>query len=194
MPQKEEKTDRAQLRYNLTHWRSAFFLCILIVSYSVDQELRSVDLAEDLVQEGIKAAGYQMYDGPYRFLDMSWSCLEGKTNYPFTLLLAQHHTERILVSKLTSLGVSVKWEHKAVSIIVGDGGVTVGFENGSMITARYVVGADGSHSSVKNCRLHLCYNTEGVHRFELWWDYLSPIQPQGPHFGRSTNTTPIPSG
>ena len=32
------------------------------------------------------------------------------------------------------------------------GGVTVGFENGSTITAQYVVGADGSHSSVRNCR------------------------------------------
>ena len=96
-----------------------------------------------------------MYDGPHRFLDMSWSYLSGKTDYPFFLLLAQHHTERILVSKLTSLGVSIKWEHKAVSIAAGDGGVTVGFENGSMITARYVVGADGSRSSVRNHRLHL---------------------------------------
>ena len=125
-----------------------------MVSYSVDQELRSVNLAEDLVQEGVKAVGYQMYDGPRRFLDLSWSYLEGKTNYPFTLLLAQHHTERILASKLTSLGVSVKWEHKAVSIAPCDGGITVGFENGSMITARCVVGADGSRSSVKNYHLH----------------------------------------
>jgi 2-polyprenyl-6-methoxyphenol hydroxylase-like FAD-dependent oxidoreductase len=83
--------------------------------------LRSIDIADDLVQEGIKGAGYQMYEGPHRFLDMSWSCLNGKTNYPFTLLLAQHHTERILISKLTSLGVSVKWKHKATSIAANDG-------------------------------------------------------------------------
>lgn len=107
-------------------------------------------MADDLVQEGIKGTGYYMYDGPNRFLDMPWSSLEGKTNYPFFLLLAQHHTERILVSKLTSLGASVIWGHRAVSIAAGDGGTTVGFENGSMITTRYVVGADGSRSSVRN--------------------------------------------
>ena len=93
-----------------------------------------------------------MYDGPHRFFHMSWSCLEGKTNYPFFLLLAQHHTERILANKLARLGVNVQWKHKAISIAASDGGVTVGFENGSRITARYVVGADGSHSSVRNCR------------------------------------------
>ena len=94
-----------------------------------------------------------MYEGPHRFLDISLSSLKGKTNYPFTLLLAQHHTERILINKLSSLGVSVKWEHKAISIAAGDDGVAVGFENGSTITARYVVGADGSRSSVRNCCL-----------------------------------------
>jgi len=111
--------------------------------------LRSIDIADDLVQEGIKGIGYQMFDGSYRFLDMSWSCLDGKTNYPFILLLAQHHTERILINKLIGLGVNIQWGHKAISIAAGDGGVTVGFENGSMITAQYIVGADGSHSSVR---------------------------------------------
>lgn len=66
-------------------------------------------------------------------------------------MLAQHHTERILINELTSLGVSIKWEHKAISIAASDGGIIVGFENGSTITGRYVVGADGSHSSVRNC-------------------------------------------
>ena len=112
--------------------------------------MRSIGIADDLVREGIKGAGYKMYEGPFRFLDLPWSCLEGKTNYPFTLLLAQHHTERILISKLVSLGVDVKWQHKAVSIAGGDVGVTVELENGSTITAQYVIGADGSHSSVGN--------------------------------------------
>ena len=81
-------------------------------------------------------------------------------------MLAQHHTERILISELASLGVSIKWEHKAISIAASDGGVTVGFEDGSTITARYVVGADGSHSSVRNCRFNLGYNTQSGHRLE----------------------------
>jgi 2-polyprenyl-6-methoxyphenol hydroxylase-like FAD-dependent oxidoreductase len=116
---------------------------------SLDQVLRSVGLADALVQEGIVGTAHQMYDGPYRFLHMPYTCLEGKTSYPFNLMLAQHQTERILISELTSLGVSIKWEHKAISISASDGGATVGFENGSTIAARYVVGADGSHSSVR---------------------------------------------
>jgi len=117
------------------------------------EELRTIDLVDDLVQEGLKGAGYQMCDGPHRILHLPNSYLKGKTDYPFTLLLPQHQTERILISKLAGLGASVKWDHKAVSITASNDGVTVGFENGETITARYVVGADGSHSSVRTCHL-----------------------------------------
>ena len=94
-----------------------------------------------------------MYEGPHRFLDVSYSYLQGKTDYPINLLLAQHQTERIVIGTLTSLGISIKWEHKAVSMAASGGGVTVGFENGSTIAARYIVGGDGSRSSVRRFRL-----------------------------------------
>lgn len=112
------------------------------------QALKAIGIADDLVKAGIQSTGIQFYDGPHHLLTISNALLQNKTDYPFTLFLPQHLTERVLTSRLLSMGIKVQWRHKAVSMTPCDGGVQVGFENSSSITAQYVVGADGSRSTV----------------------------------------------
>ena len=130
---------------------------MLTLSFCYIQALNSIGIADDLVKEGIQSTGVQVYDGSHQLLAISNDPLRNKTNYPFILFLPQHHTERILSSRLSGLGVKIQWQRKVVSMTPCDGGVQVGFESGSSITTQYVIGADGCRSTV---RRHSSEDTE----------------------------------
>jgi 2-polyprenyl-6-methoxyphenol hydroxylase-like FAD-dependent oxidoreductase len=80
-------------------------------------------------------------------LDIDFSGLD--TDYPFTLLAPQSTTERLLLDRVRELGGEVL-RTKTLSTVVQDGaGVTASFTGGDVIRARYIVGADGMHSTVR---------------------------------------------
>lgn len=123
---------------------------ILTPSIRSIQALNAIGMADDLVREGIPSTGVQLYDGPHQLLTISNDLLRNKTDYPFLLFLPQHHTERVLSTRLSGVGVKIQWQRKVVSMAPCDGGAQVGFENGPSITTKYVIGADGCRSTV--CR------------------------------------------
>ncbi|KZT62131.1 FAD/NAD(P)-binding domain-containing protein [Calocera cornea HHB12733] len=87
-----------------------------------------------------------------RLITYDTSPLKGKTKYPFVCVIAQSETERVLYSRLQVLlgGGDVHWGMKAVSVReTADGWKVVGFDGGEEVRARYVVGADGPHSVVR---------------------------------------------
>jgi len=75
------------------------------------------------------------------------------TPYPYILILGQDDNERIMGAKLEELGVSMLWETELVGLVQDPDKVraTLKMPDGSTrtITAAWVGGCDGAHSSVR---------------------------------------------
>jgi 2-polyprenyl-6-methoxyphenol hydroxylase-like FAD-dependent oxidoreductase len=109
--------------------------------------LSALDVARRMVKEGVHAPRFTIRNGRRTLIAIDFSRLS--TDYPYTLMLSQAATERQLLDRLTELGGAVL-RPKAVTGVDQDAdGVTVTFDDGDTIRARYVVGADGIHSTVR---------------------------------------------
>lgn len=77
--------------------------------------------------------------------------LQGLTEYPFALLIPQHEIEHILEEKLNALGVKVGREMRIKGMEASDSkGIKLTFENGETAQTTYLIGADGSRSTVRS--------------------------------------------
>ena len=77
--------------------------------------------------------------------------LQGLTEYPFALLIPQHEVEHILEERLNELGVKVRREMRIKGMGASDSkGITITFENEETAQATYLIGADGSRSTVRS--------------------------------------------
>jgi 2-polyprenyl-6-methoxyphenol hydroxylase-like FAD-dependent oxidoreductase len=75
------------------------------------------------------------------------------SRYQFVLALPQNETEAILARRLEALGGGVRRGQEAVAVAQDDAGATVTLRDAggttASVRARYVVGADGYHSAVR---------------------------------------------
>jgi 2-polyprenyl-6-methoxyphenol hydroxylase-like FAD-dependent oxidoreductase len=72
------------------------------------------------------------------------------TQHPYTLLLSQAATEALLAERLAELGGTVLRPVELASLEQGKQSVIAHFDDGTSLRARYVVGADGMHSAVRD--------------------------------------------
>ena len=100
-----------------------------------------------LVKEGIQAPRFTIRDGARTLIPIDFSALP--TEYPYSLMVPQSTTERLLLDRLVELGGSVLRPKTLTSVVQDSEGVTATFDDGDTVRARYVVGADGIHSKVR---------------------------------------------
>jgi 2-polyprenyl-6-methoxyphenol hydroxylase-like FAD-dependent oxidoreductase len=114
--------------------------------------LDRVGLAETLIDDGLRGGGFAVVDSDSRSLmRMSYESVDSP--FPFLLLIGQQQTEIRLAERLEALGGHV---HRSVSLLdlhddFPGTAATVVDDDGLVhaITARYIAGADGVHSSAR---------------------------------------------
>jgi 2-polyprenyl-6-methoxyphenol hydroxylase-like FAD-dependent oxidoreductase len=109
--------------------------------------LESLDVARRLVKEGVQAPRFSIRDGARTLVPIDFSSLP--TEYPYSLMVPQSTTERLLLDRLIELGGSVVRPKTLTAIDQDADGVTATFDDGDVIRARYAVGADGLYSTVR---------------------------------------------
>jgi 2-polyprenyl-6-methoxyphenol hydroxylase-like FAD-dependent oxidoreductase len=109
--------------------------------------LEGLDVTRRLVKEGISAPRFTIRDGRRLLIPIDFSVLP--TAYPYTLMLPQCDAERLLLDRLVELGGRVIRPKALASVTQDPDGATAVFTDGDTVHARYLVGADGIHSTVR---------------------------------------------
>jgi 2-polyprenyl-6-methoxyphenol hydroxylase-like FAD-dependent oxidoreductase len=109
--------------------------------------LERVGVADRLVACGVRAPRFTIRDRDRVLVPVEFGGLP--TKYPFALMVSQAVTESVLLGRLEELGGRVMRPRSVVDVVQDPEGVTAVLEGGERIRARYLVGADGMHSVVR---------------------------------------------
>ncbi len=112
--------------------------------------LESINVSDRLVQEGLKLSKFSIRDRDHVLVRLHFDSLP--TRYNFLLMLPQDSTERILNEALTDAGGAVRWGCTVEKLVETSGRIHASIATGQgkkVINARYVIGADGMHSLVR---------------------------------------------
>jgi 2-polyprenyl-6-methoxyphenol hydroxylase-like FAD-dependent oxidoreductase len=118
-----------------------------VVNARTLEVLEDLDVARRLVEEGIQAPRFSIRDRARTLIPIDFS--ELPTAYPYSLMVPQSTTEKLLLDRLVDLGGSVIRPKTLTSITQDADAATATFDDGEVIRARYAVGADGIHSTVR---------------------------------------------
>jgi 2-polyprenyl-6-methoxyphenol hydroxylase-like FAD-dependent oxidoreductase len=101
----------------------------------------------ELVARGIPITRFVVRDGSHRLLTVPFDGLP--TPYPYTLMVSQYETEDVLLGRLRELGGDVLRPYEVDTVVQAEDVVTLTMSTGETLGARYVVGADGMDSVVR---------------------------------------------
>lgn len=111
------------------------------------QVLEELDVSRRMVKAGLIAPRFTIRQGRRILMPVDFDVLPSA--HPYTLMLSQADTERLLLERLRELGGDVVRPKELSRITQDADGVTATFDDGDTIRARYAVGADGMHSTMR---------------------------------------------
>jgi 2-polyprenyl-6-methoxyphenol hydroxylase-like FAD-dependent oxidoreductase len=127
--------------------------------------LATVGAAQPLVARGIPSARVTLRDRDRTLMRLRFDDLP--TPFPYVLLVPQSDTEAVLLDRLTALGGRVLRPYSVVGLTADGAGSRVSFASGETVQARYVVGADGMHSTIRQAAGIGFGGTDGAESFVL---------------------------
>jgi len=110
--------------------------------------LEPLGVSRRLVGLGLQAHRFTIRDRDRVLMPIGFDRLP--TVYPYTLMVSQAVTEQVLLQRFVELGGTVLRPRALVQLAQDDAGATVTLDDGSRLRARFVVGADGMHSTVRD--------------------------------------------
>ncbi|KZS95532.1 FAD/NAD(P)-binding domain-containing protein [Sistotremastrum niveocremeum HHB9708] len=115
--------------------------------------LKPMGITDTLLDRGIVSRAFTINTPTSTLIPGNFGSLESRPDvaFPHALLISQCETEGYLNKKLEELGKKAFRPLKLVGLVeASDGsGLEALFESGEKIQAKYVIGADGSHSNVR---------------------------------------------
>ncbi len=109
--------------------------------------LRPLGITDSLLAKGKAVSRFTIRDRNRVLLPIDFTNLPSEFN--FALMLSQAVTEQILIDKLRAIQSPPLRPHKLTGFIQNADSVEARFDNGRNIRARFLVGADGMHSKVR---------------------------------------------
>jgi len=109
--------------------------------------LEPLGVSATLIGRGLRAQRFTIRDRDRVLVPIAFDKLP--TAYPYTLMVSQAVTESVLLERLEALGGQVRRPCQLAGLTQDEAGVTAMLDDGSRLRARYVVGADGMHSIVR---------------------------------------------
>jgi 2-polyprenyl-6-methoxyphenol hydroxylase-like FAD-dependent oxidoreductase len=163
---------------------------------------QQIDLADQLVDQGLIANGVRLLEGGAARAEVPLSALgEGKSPYPFLLIVEQSKHEHLLYNSIRAHGQDVRWQTTLTDFSQDEAGVagTIIDANGEeqMVQGQYLVACDGSKSSVRH-GLGLTFQGSTLERLfyvadvQLKWDYPHDMLTACLARDRSTAFFPMP--
>ncbi|MFI5487703.1 FAD-dependent oxidoreductase [Micromonospora echinaurantiaca] len=111
------------------------------------EELDRVGAAAPLIARGLRSPGFTVRDRDRVLLTVPFRTLPSP--HAYALMVSQSVTEEVLTGQLAALGVTVLRPYQVTGLAVDAAGATVAFAGGATVRARYLVGADGMRSLVR---------------------------------------------